>query len=426
MRPVDQSGAATMARGASLARRCVDATCRSCGLTGLAPVLDLGPMALTARFPSSALEPEARYPLEVAFCPGCTLVQVIEDVPTEEMFKHDYPYYSSFSQALLDHARASAESIIASRRLGRESLVVELASNDGYMLRNYAEAGIPALGIDPADGPAQAACEVGVPTIVEFFTADLARRLAAEGERADVVLANNVLAHVPDLNDFVEGVATLLNPDGVAVVEIAYLRDLVDHCEFDTIYHEHVCYYSVASISALLARHGLGVTHVERLPIHGGSLRVFAQHDGEPDESVRALLAEERGLGMDAIGYYETFAQRVGALTAHLHELVEGLRAEGNAVAAYGAAAKGAIMLGAAGLDARHIDFVVDRNVHKQGKYLPGSRIVVRAPEALLEEMPEYTILLPWNFRDEILAQQAEYRARGGRFIVPVPRPEVV
>jgi SAM-dependent methyltransferase len=420
------TGAATAAGASGLARRCATATCRSCMTTGLLPVLDLGDMALTSRFPTSATAVEARYPLEVAFCPECALMQVVEDVPTEEMFKFDYPYYSSFSQALLDHVRASAESIIASRGLGPESLVIELASNDGYMLKNYVAAGIPALGIDPADGPAEAARKVGVPTMCEFFTSALARKLAGEGELADVVLANNVMAHVPDLNDFVRGIATILKPDGLAVVEIAYVRDLVDHCEFDTIYHEHVCNYSVTSIRTLFARHGLFVNHVERIPIHGGSIRVFAEHANSPKASVLRLLEEERRLGMHEHGYYATFGERVGRLTGHLRSMIESLRAEGQRVAAYAAAAKGVIMVGAAGLDHTTIDFVVDRNVHKHGKFLPGARIPVRPVEALLEEMPAYTLLLAWNFKEEIFRQQAEYRRRGGKFIVPVPWPEIM
>jgi SAM-dependent methyltransferase len=409
-----------------LAGRCAGATCRSCLTRGLLPVLDLGDMPLTSRFPTTRGAAEARFPLEVAFCPECTLMQVVEDVPTEEMFKFDYPYYSSFSQALLDHAKASAGSMIASRRLGAASLVIELASNDGYMLRNYVEAGIPALGIDPADGPAQAARDVGVTTICEFFTSELARKLAGAGERADVVLANNVMAHVPDLNDFVKGIATVLKPTGVAVIEVAYARDLVGHCEFDTIYHEHVCNYSVTAIQALFARHGLFVNHVEQIAIHGGSIRVFAEHVDEPKASVLRLLEEERSLGMHEHAYYATFGERVSNLTANLRGLVDSLRGEGQRVAAYGAAAKGVIMVGAAGLDDTLIDFVVDRNVHKHGKFLPGARIPVRPVEALVEDMPGYTLLLAWNFKEEIMRQQAAYRERGGKFIVPVPWPEVV
>lgn len=409
-----------------IARRCKSSSCRSCAHVGLRPVIDLGDMALTARFAATPTEQEPRYPLEVAFCPSCSLVQVLETVPAEEMFKHDYPYYSSVSKALVDHVRRSAESIITTRRLGRESQVIELASNDGYMLRSFIEVGIPSLGIDPADGPARAANEAGVPTLVEFFTADLAERLVAQGTVADVVLANNVLAHVPDLNGFVKGIATVLKPDGVAVIEAPYLRDLIEHCEFDTIYHEHFCYFSATALVALLARHGLHVNHVERTDIHGGSLRIVAERHESPQPSITTLLAEERQLGMTGVDYYESFAERVSALTARLRAMVESLRAQGATVAAYGAAAKGAIMLGACGLGAEHIDFVVDRNEHKHGKHLPGTGIVVRPTEALLEAMPDYAVLLAWNFKDEILAQQAAYRERGGKFIVPVPSPEII
>lgn len=426
MRTTETYGGATAAARSKLEQRCANACCRSCGVRGLRPVLDLGDMALTSRFPKAPEEHENTYPLEVAFCTSCALMQVVETVPADELFKHDYPYYSSFSQALLDHVKASAESIIATRGLNEKSLVIELASNDGYFLKNFIAANIPALGIDPADGPAQAAREVGVPTMVEFFTADLAKKLVEAGERADVVLGNNVLAHVPDLNGFVEGIATVLKPKGVAIIEAPYVRDLVDHCEFDTIYHEHFCYYSATSLRTLFARHGLHINHVERIPIHGGSLRIFAEPFDQPRESILRLLDEERKLGMAEPGFYESFAAKVDALTTRLRELVEELRAEGKRVAAYGAAAKGAIMLGSTGLDSRHIDFVVDRNVHKQGKYLPGTKIIVRDPSVLLEEMPDYTVILPWNFKDEILSQQAPYRRAGGKFIIPVPWPEIV
>jgi SAM-dependent methyltransferase len=410
--------------------RCRNAACRSCGTKGLEPVLDLGLMPLSDGLLTREQldQPEARYPLDVGFCPACTLVQILETVPPEVLFGHDYPYFSSFSDHLLKHSRDNALSLIASRRLGPASLVVELASNDGYLLRNFVEKGVPVLGIDPAPGPAGAAQKIGVPTLNTFFTEDLAARLVGEGKRADVIIGNNVLAHVADTNGFVRGMAMLLKDDGTTSIEVPYLRDLIDHCEFDTIYHEHLCYFSVMALDALFRRNGLFLNHVERLPIHGGSLRLFAGRRERVQTSVRNLLAEEKSLGMDTPAYYRSFGDRVRAIGDTLRAMLQGFRKEGKSIAAYGAAAKGAIMvnyaLGAAGADL--IDFVVDRNVHKQGKFMPGVHIPILPPDQILGRMPDYVLLLPWNFKDEILRQQDEYRRAGGKFVVPIPSPVVV
>ncbi len=410
------------------AARCAGASCRACGRRGLEPVLDLGLMPLADGLKTEADldKPEGRYPLEVGFCPGCALVQITETLPPEVLFGHDYPYFSSFSDALLRHSRDNALSLIASRGLGPSSLVVELASNDGYLLRNFVEKGIPVLGIDPAPGPAAAAEKAGVPTMCTFFTRQLAAELAAKGTRADVVIGNNVLAHVADTNGFVQGIAMLLKDDGTTSIECPYVRDLIDHCEFDTIYHEHLCYFSVTAVDNLFRRGGLYLNHVERIPIHGGSLRLFAGRREDVQPSVRTLLAEERELGMDRPEYYRGFADRVRTIGEEMRRLLAALKAQDKRIAAYGAAAKGAIMLNYLGADERTIDFAVDRNHHKQGRYMPGGRIRILPPDQLLARMPDYTVILPWNFKDEILAQQAEYRARGGRFIIPIPRPTIL
>ncbi|RMF81490.1 MAG: class I SAM-dependent methyltransferase [Planctomycetota bacterium] len=427
----ERTPAATTTRprvSSRFARRCEAAHCRSCERVGLRPVLDLGEMPLSDGFlHSDQLDrAEPRYPLEVAFCPGCALVQILETVPPEELFCEDYPYFSSFSDTLLAHSRENALELIADRRLDANSLVVELASNDGYLLRNFVEHGVPVLGIDPAPGPAKAAEQVGVPTLNDFFTLDLARKLAAEGRRADVILANNVLAHVADTNGFVAGIGELLKPDGVAVIEVPYLRDLIDHCEFDTIYHEHLCYFSVTALDHLFRRHGLHLNRVRRLPIHGGSLRLYVQHEQRVEDSVRALLADEHRDGLDAPRYYEDFAARVASIGERLHELIAGLKRDGKRIYAYGAAAKGTIMLNYARLDHTLIDCALDRNVHKQGRTIPGVRIPIVAPERLLADMPDYTLLLVWNLKDEILNAQRDYIERGGRFIVPIPEPEIL
>lgn len=403
-------------------------TCRSCGHAGLEPVLDLGRTPLADRLLTAAqlAEPEPAYPLQVAFCPKCSLLQILETVPPEVLFCEDYPYYSSFSDALLRHSRENVLDLVARRGLGPQSLAVELASNDGYLLKNYVEAGISVLGIDPAEGPACEAEKIGVPTLNTFFTAELAKQLVAEGKRADVIHGNNVLAHVADTNGFVGGIATLLAASGVAVIEVPYVKDLIDHREFDTIYHEHLCYFSVTALDHLFRRHGLYLNEVKRLPIHGGSLRLYVEKIERVGGSVRELLALESGERVDRIDFYRDFARRVEQLKADLLALLRGLKADGRSVAAYGAAAKGATLINYVGIGTELIDFVVDRNVHKQGKYMPGQHMPIFGPEKLLEAQPDYVLLLAWNFATEIMEQQAEYARRGGRFVVPVPEPKVV
>lgn len=402
--------------------------CRSCGETNLDLILNLGTTPLADRLlrKEQLGEPEPAFPLEVVFCPRCTLVQIRETVAPEVLFDADYPYFSSFSNYLLDHSRRNVEELIRMRRLGPDSFVVELASNDGYLLRNYVGAGIPVLGIDPVAGVAKAAEKLGVPTLVEFFTRDLAEQMAARGQRADVLHANNVLAHVADTNGFVSGIRTLLKDDGVAVIEAPYLRDLVDHCEFDTIYHEHLCYFSVTALDHLFRRHGLYLNDVRRLPIHGGSLRLYVEQSEHVNDHVLALLDEEKRLGMHTIDYYRDFSARVAQLKRALVAMLQDLKSRGKRIAAYGAAAKGATLINFVGIGPELVDFVADRNIHKQGLFMPGQRIPIFAPERIREEKPDYVLLLPWNLESEILQQESAYREAGGHFIIPVPVPRIV
>ena len=403
-------------------------TCRICDSREIRPVLSLGttPLADGLRRKEQLSQNEPIFPLNVAFCPRCSLLQLLETVPPEVLFCQDYPYYSSFSPALLQHSRANALDLIDSRHLNAGSLVIELASNDGYLLKNFVEHGIPVLGIDPADGPARAAEKIGIPTLCTFFSKNLAHELAANGKAADVIIGNNVLAHVADLHGFVEGIRTLLKDDGVAVIEMPYVKDLVDHCEFDTIYHEHLCYFSVTALDHLFRMHSLFLNDVKHLSIHGGSLRIYVEKTENPSPAVRDMLRTEAVEKVNQIDYYRDFAERVERIRKELRRLLGSLQREGARIAAYGAAAKGSTMINYSGIGPDLLDFVVDRNTHKQGLYMPGQNIPVLGPEVLLERMPGYVLLLAWNFADEILQQQQEYRQRGGRFIIPVPTPRVV
>ena len=403
--------------------------CRGCG-GALHPFVDLGVSPPCEAFLAAeqVRGPETFYPLDVHICPQCWLAQLPEYVAPDAIFT-EYAYFSSFSEAWLAHARDYVAMAAARFGLGADSFAVELASNDGYLLRNMVAAGIPCLGIEPARNVAAAAEKIGVPTLVAFFGEALGRELAAKGQAADLIVGNNVLAQVPDLNDFVAGIAALLKPEGVVTLEFPHLARLIAGNQFDTIYHEHFSYFSLASVESLFARHGLRLFDVEELWTHGGSLRVYGcrRTSGRAmEESVARLLSEEDAAGLRDLATYADFAARVQKTKHDLLTLLIGLKREGARIAGYGAPGKGNTLLNYCGIRTDLLEFTVDRNPYKWGRYLPGTRIPIRHPDALEQERPDYVLILPWNLKDEIARQLAPLTARGTRLIVPIPRPEIL
>ena len=406
----------------------IKTTCRSCHGSALVPIVSLGDMPLANSYlrPEDMAAPEPRYPLELVRCPGCQLVQITCTVPPEVLFR-DYLYLSSYSTTMLEHAERLVARLIAERHLGSTSLAAEVASNDGYLLQYYLRAGVPVLGIEPARNVAELARKRGIRTVEEFFDAQVAAKLRAEGP-ADVIHANNVLAHVADLNGFVEGFRVLLAEGGVLVSESPYLGDFLRKVEFDTIYHEHLCYYSLTALVHLFRRHGLEIEDCEHVPIHGGSLRIFARHAGvaRPTSRVAELLESERGWGVSENRPYAAFAAEIERVKRELVARIRELRARGHRICAYGAAAKGTVLLNACGLTRDDIEFVCDRNPLKQGRVMPGVHIPIVAPSELGARRPEYCVLFAWNVADEIRRLESAWVAGGGKFIVPLPVVEVL
>ncbi len=398
--------------------------CRSCGSSELEPVIDLGtqPLANNLMRQEDLAKPEPKFPLEVWVCRDCWLMQITHIVPPVTLFS-DYVYFSSFSDHMLRHSREAALRYIQDKPLNAGSFVIEVASNDGYLLKNFVQAGVPCLGFEPAANIAEVARANGVDTHCEFFGEQSATALKGQRGAADLILGNNVFAHAPDTNDFVAGLQALLKPDGWVVLEFPYGVEMIDKVEFDTIYHEHVFYFTLTPLIPLFARHGMDIFHVERLPIHGGSLRVFACHRGaEPvRDSVRSALAEESEHGVASLGYYQRFSERAQKVKADMIQFLADQRSAGKRVAAYGASAKGSTLLNYVGEAAKSIEFIADRSTYKQGRLSPGVHVPIVPAEELAARAPDFALLLVWNFADEVMAQQQAYRDAGGKFAVPLP-----
>lgn len=372
---------------------------------------------------------EPFYPLHVLVCRNCWLVQLEQYVSADDIFT-EYAYFSAFSDSWVEHARRYTEEMIRRFGFGTSSSVMELASNDGYLLQWFVKAGIPVLGIEPAANVAAAAEKLGVPTLVRFFGVELAQELAAEGRYADLLIGNNVLAQVPDLNDFVAGMPLVLAPGGVITLEFPHVQRLIDENQFDTIYHEHFGYFSLHTVSAIFARHGLELFDVEELSTHGGSLRVYGHHQGDlthaVSPAVKDLLVREEIFGLTDVSRYHRFAAQVEETKRGILDLLIQLKRQGATIAGYGAPGKGNTLLNYCGIRSDFLDFTVDRSPYKQGKFLPGTHIPIYAPEEIDRRRPDYVFILPWNIKDEIIAQLAHIREWGGRFIVPIPEARVL
>ena len=405
-------------------------SCRFCGARLAETFCDLGLSPLSNAFLSAdEVGKEAFYPLHAYVCGSCFLVQVQEFETPKQIFAEDYAYFSSYSDTWLAHARAYTDEMIRRFGFGASSQVVEIASNDGYLLQYFRQKGVPVLGIEPAENCARAAERAGVPTLVKFFDSRLAAELAKQGKGADLLLGNNVLAHVPALNDFVAGLKILLKPRGVITMEFPHLLDLIRESQFDTIYHEHFSYFSLYTVEKVFAQQGLKLFDVERLSTHGGSLRIFAAHERDRKAEAARLVQlrdEEARFGIAKLDTYRDFGERAKAAKRKLLDFLAKAKAAGKAVAGYGAPAKGNTLLNYCGVGTDSVAYTVDRNPHKQGRFLPGSHLPVFAPAHIRETRPDYVLILPWNIKDEVMAQMAHVREWGAQFVVPIPEARVL
>jgi SAM-dependent methyltransferase len=404
--------------------------CRFCAAPLNHTFVDLGMSPLCESYLSAGQlnQMEPFYPLHVYVCERCFLVQLEEFVSPEQIFT-EYAYFSSYADSWLQHAKTYTDQMVDRFNLGQNSHVVEVASNDGYLLQYFVQKGIPALGIEPARNVAKVAVEKGIPTLAEFFGEDCARRLAAEGKSADLLLGNNVLAQVPDLNDFVAGLKVLLKPQGVITLEFPHLMKLVEENQFDTIYHEHFSYFSFITAEKIFAAHGLTLFDVEELTTHGGSLRIYARHREDDTKPVgirvEALREREQQAGLTGMAYYTAFGEQVKETKRKLLAFLIQAKREGKLIAGYGAPGKGNTLLNYCGIRSDFLDYTVDRNPYKQGKFLPGTHIPIFHPDRIQETQPDYVLILPWNFKDEIMEQMAFICQWGGKFVVPIPEVKV-
>jgi C-methyltransferase C-terminal domain/Putative zinc binding domain/Methyltransferase domain len=406
--------------------------CRFCRTPLSRTFADLGvsPIANAFLTPTLLNKMEPFYPLHAYVCEACMLVQLEDFETPERIFNDQYAYFSSYSDSWLDHARRYTELVAARLGLNANSFVVEIASNDGYLLQYFVQKGIPVLGIEPSGNVASVAQAKGIDTWVEFLTANSAQELVSKRRRADLIVGNNVLAHVPALNDFVEGLKILLSEHGVITMEFPHLLCLMRENQFDTIYHEHFSYFSFLAVEQIFAKHGLRIFDVDQLSTHGGSLRIYAAHESskrwEEQDSVRKLLAEERRAGLNDVSSYSNFSERVNKTKLDLLRFLIDLKYAGKKVVGYGAPAKGNTLLNFCGIRSDLIDFTVDRSPQKQGMFLPGTHIPIVAPERIFETKPDYVLILPWNLRDEIVSQMSGIAAWGGKFVVPIPQVRVL
>jgi hypothetical protein len=407
------------------------ARCRSCGDELGAPFLSLGTSPLSNSYltEEDLHEMEPHYPLEVYVCQKCLLVQLLEFESVKNIFSADYAYFSSYSKTWLEHCRLYVNDVINRFEINGESFVVEIGSNDGYLLQYFKERGIPLQGVEPAEGAAKAAIDKGIPTDVVFFDTHYARKIASDGRLADLIVGNNVLAHNPNLNEFVEALRIALKLSGIITMEFPHLLKLLELNQFDTIYHEHFSYFSLHSLLLLFRTHHLEVFDVDELSTHGGSLRIYAKHSGNKSPiitpRVAELLKKEKNAGLLDLDTYSSFGENVRITKRRLLDFLIHAKDEGKVVVGYGAPAKGNTLLNYCGIGTDFLEYTVDINPHKQGRFLPGSRIPIRSPETIFQTRPDYVLILPWNIREEIMEQMQGIREWGGRFVIPIPHVQV-
>ena len=406
--------------------------CKACGCTDLSLIIDYGKTAvadilLTERdIANFVTQPELTFNLELLFCDECYLVQLSEFVPPELIYNKTYPYYSSVSNFLNNQSQATAIQLIKQRTLNEKSTVIEIASNDGYLLKHFKNRGIKVLGIDPAHGPANIAISQGINTIKDFFTQELAYDLGSRDLNADLLIANNVLAHVPDINDFVKGVKSILKEDGMAIFEVHYLKDMIEKCEFDTVYHQHCYYFSVIALDNIFRRNDLYINEIKLITNYGGSLRLFVTHNDRNCENVKDLIISEKKIGLDKKDGYKDFSENAIMSRDVLHNHLITIKNKGFRIAGYGAAAKACTLLKFCGIGSDFLDYIVDKNHHKHGLFMGTNHLKIEPTTKLVEDMPDYVLILAWNYYSEIVSQEAKYLENGGKFIIPIPNYRVI